>query len=339
MPRFIYPTVGAISNWGAIINRNFEQTDAEFNKIYSNINMINELVGANVPYIDIREDYKFLDIECSKNGSDEDITYTFKYYKEVEDTDSQDSYEYRKVGDTSGWSADKGAPPAFLGSYVRNTTIVNTDGTSEKDTIELFDISFARGDFVVVTQIFDTITSTEPTAVVYKKFAPMGEYYIPALNTTNPYELVFNKTTYVDWLAQQNSLKYILPSIGYRDFNYFTVAKDENGAFSFSVNGTKIDYSLENETLVFSFLFSGTESNAANYRLNVDCALKEKNAVITNNPQVYYKYSIEAVADKEFQCTFTADIGGLNNNESLTFNISFEHWGQVISEVVTTADA
>ena len=58
--RMEMPIIGATGNWGSALNKNFQIIDGEISKIYSSINGLQQLVGANVPYIKVDEALYFV---------------------------------------------------------------------------------------------------------------------------------------------------------------------------------------------------------------------------------------------------------------------------------------
>lgn len=243
-----FPQIGSTINWGATVNENFRILEKEIHKIYTSFNTLKSSIGAEIPYVKVDEKEFFVNLYIVM-GDDTSIIYfngvrhaagsiilqTYAKDNLTDDSESGSWYTYDNQAKT--WSAQL---PLFLAMYVRNIYKVTTTGKSvvSKDEVNsaeqimkgILGDAYKKGDLIVRTQEFGSIYG-DYTAMSFKKYPPMGEYFIPKIQA-QPYEAVFEKTDYVTWFEAgtrvtdeegktKHTLSYSLPAIGFRAYNYF----------------------------------------------------------------------------------------------------------------------
>jgi len=236
------PIIGQSGNWGRAVNQNFNIIGDEINKIYNNMNTLQYLIGANVPYIKVDEEQYFVIISClSKEITENGVTlptgsYILRYYKKDNSiresviTTPSKTYYLSAVPESS-W---RPAIPTFVGAYVVGfdndyQSEINYEDLADKQESPFDSIfeNFVRGDLIVPVPEFGSIYGDNLT-INFKKYPSSNEYYTPIMPRDEPYLLQFDKQNYVDWFRKKSLLEYKLPTIGMGSFNTFLLSEATN---------------------------------------------------------------------------------------------------------------
>jgi hypothetical protein len=372
-----FPVIGSKTNWGAKVNENFRIIEQEIHKIYTSFNTLKSSIGAEIPYVKVDEKEFFVDLYIFTGKIGESIFFEGKDYivgsvilktfPKSKEGECKDSYTYDNRAKT--WSSQL---PLFLAMYVRNiyqpTSNDKSDEPNEGPIPEnevvgpegimrsVLGDEYKRGDLIVRTQEFGSIYG-DYTAMSFKKYPPMGEYFIPKIQA-QPYRAVFEKTDYVTWFEAgtgvadeegktKHTLSYSLPAIGFRAYNYFCYKPDfanlENSLLSvngsekpnyITVNGKSelnMEYTDSKKELTIRLQVKKYDNNYVTdivpsfewYLTNEHISSPD---VVKNIP-IFIAYSYDCFVDSEdsslINYCITVDTTGLENGEELRGNIFF----------------
>lgn len=310
--KFNLPQIGSTSEWGSLINANFTKIDTQLRIIQNNINATSSLIGANIPYVNIKDDHYFVSIikyqdtkqiELRYFNKDKDITIEIPYIN----TDGHwniepplyvgayviDSYIEENGGYASLFSEK--IEDNYKGDYTGNIESNKTDGDFAVD-----EVIFHRGDFLVLTRQFGSVYSDNVIDIKCKKYPAIDGYFLPSVES-NHYYLKFNKTNYVDWYESRNSLEFTLPSLSLAPFAYLTISFD-NDSYTVKLNDKDVNklaetadsmnphYKESNGKIQFIFRISNPEGlNANQFYINTKTSLLTDTTDITGTKTVQEK--------------------------------------------------
>ena len=315
MSLFKYPDIGSTGNWGAILNNNFTIAEDEINKIYNNINSLNNLIGSQVPYINLDDTQYFVKICLIKDdgvtidGTEYKKGVVLRYYEKNKGNPSDDSVKpktvYVREEGQEQWNP---TIPLYLAAYVFDTYIYITDNGIVTATAlsELTDITqnsdyeldgtvYQRGDILVRVQEFGGLYDINIFNTVFKKYPAMGEYYKPIVQDTPNWRLKFDKVNYVDWFFQsEDDLEYSLPALG-MGTTYITEYSNFTGdSYSF-----------------------GLEIDDITYEHNIDVQFYLVSGAMNTPIYVSYAYKFVSDSDKPLQIQFdTAELKNIVNKDT-----------------------
>ena len=302
-----YPALGSTGAWGTTINNNFRYLNNQIQQTNTNMNALRNLIGAGVPYIDYRDEYAFVKIVITPDGtSDYIVTLNFFSHTNLLADTVTAQAEYSSK---NGWETK---PPLWIGTHVAGVT--NNTGIPIA-TISIFaKENVQRGDFLIATQQFSSIQEADSALLYFNKFAELGSYVVPRLGT-EPYQLCFDVVNYVDWWTSINAqsvintttgsstFEYTLPSIGYRSFS--TREFTHNGSNQYTVTCAKVD-------------------DATAYRIYMDWFLKASNG---SYDKVLVNYSVKQQDPNNgtIEFTITVDTNSLATDDVLVCEYAIEH--------------
>lgn len=275
--------IGSTMNWGQQVNNNFNIIDKEIKKIYNNINGTQALVGADIPYIDLRDEWYWVSIIIVPENTiykDKNLqagAIILRYYSKDSNPDpNSGTAVFNEFIRTDEKWLDNKIPSLFAAAYIydiykftNGKILLLEDG----DQYTTFDgKSYKRGTILVRTQRFGSLYGNDYIAATFNNYPIAAEYYIPQMQSEKPYQLTFIKTDYVTWFFNSQNKTYTLPSIGLGNFNYFTIAKNSDGdSISVLMNGSAINlcteydennipcYSLDTTNNILSIHFAVTK--------------------------------------------------------------------------------
>lgn len=295
----ILPAVGSAGPWGQTLNNNFRFIDQELRKMHEKVEATSNLIGANVPYVNVNDNYRFVDIIKNANK----ITFQYKTYEKENNLGGIFTY------DTSTYNWNGQNPPLFIASYVDSIK----EGSDILPSITLDTETFVQGDIIVIVQQLGNIYGSNNTPITFKKYLPVPEVYVPFLTTDEPYKLKFERKNYSTAYDELENKQFILPSIGLGVFNYL---KYNNG--NYSVNGGTSNSASTPDNILTWDLSTQIEPNttANDYLVHV-------NFFISSSPDAagapaFVSYMIEkTLGDNTLNIKIKVDISGLASNEWL----------------------
>lgn len=297
----ILPAVGSVGPWGQTLNNNFRFVDQELRKMHEKVEATSNLIGANVPYVNVDDNYRFVDIIKNANK----ITFQYKTYEKENNPNNDFTY------DISTYTWEDQNPPLFIASYVDNIR----EGNNTLPSITLDTETFVQGDIIVIVQQLGSIYGSNNTPITFKKYLPVPEIYVPFLTADEPYKLKFERKNYSAAYDELENKQFILPSIGLGVFNYLEYNDGEcsiNGGASNSIN-------TPDNILTWDLPIQIEPNTTANdYLVHVNFFISSISDAAGAPAPAFVSYTIEkTLGDSTLNIKIKVDISGLADNELL----------------------